>query len=83
MRARPAAIPSAVKVLNPPQKVNLICIAALSGGSYAYSQSEIEDTWTTVYTGFKAAKYESTKTNKETKTIIHTGNWGSGTTSTV
>lgn len=71
---RPEALPSAIKVLDPPQKVNIIAMAALQGGRRFYTMQQVMDTYQTAYTSFRAAVAES-----EGKTVvIHTGNWGTG-----
>lgn len=73
-RVRPEAVLSAVKVLDPPQTVNIIAMAALSGGYSTYSMKDITDTYQTAYTSFRAAVAES----GGKPTVIHTGNWGTG-----
>jgi len=74
----------ATKKIEPPTMVNMIAMAALSGGYGAYSLRDIVDSYTTAYTSFLAAKVESNTDRKgeplkhEKKVIIHTGNWGTG-----
>lgn len=65
--------------------VNMIAMAALSGGYGRYSKQEIEYHLSTAFTSFVAAKIESAKDvqdrgedGSDSKVIIHTGNWGTG-----
>lgn len=78
-RAELDAVRKAVTVLDPPTISNIICMAAPSGGSGAYTMAEIEDVLLTAYTGFRAAAAEShDAAGPDAQTVVHTGYWGCG-----
>jgi len=79
------AVMKATSPIVPPTITNLIAMAALGGGSGAYSKQQIVDTYTTAFTAFSAARIESQLSVNEEKegsnkckVVIHTGNWGTG-----
>ncbi len=62
-------------------KSNIIAVAALSGGSGAYTKKDIEFTLETVLAAFHQARFISQAHNElseDFKVSIHTGNWGCG-----
>jgi hypothetical protein len=83
MGASQKAIELATVCLIPPTFSNIIAISALSPRRGKYTRSQITKLFTTVYTGFMAARIESNQspfiaTSKPPRVIIHTGNWGCG-----
>ena len=64
----------ATRSIRPPTLTNLIAMAALEGGTGAYTRHEIEHTLVTAYTGFRAAVCES----GGRPATVHTGFWGCG-----
>lgn len=69
----PEKIRAALTVLTPPTASNILAVEAIPGGHGFYKLREIEYTLRTAYTGFAAAKAESTG-----RVTIHTGFWGCG-----
>jgi len=72
------AIKSAITVYDPPTISNIIGIEAPKPSSGEYTRSQISNILVTAYSGFLSAKYETILENEDSKTIIHTGNWGTG-----
>jgi len=69
----------ATTVVDPPTITNLIAMAAPSEGHGLYRLSEIEFVLTTAFTGFAAARSETSNTlGNNAATVIHTGYWGCG-----
>ena len=78
-RATPKEIRSAVTLLDPPARTNLIAMAALQGGAGAYTEAHVADTLANAYAGFRAARVESARlAGATTKVEVHTGHWGGG-----
>ncbi len=73
-RATPETLRSALRLIEPPTISNILAIAAPSGGRGRYRSLEIEHILRTAYTGFRAAKDESSGALVQ----IHTGFWGCG-----
>ena len=77
--AAPAeVVRSAVHVLRPPTRSNLIAIAAPSGGHGEYARDELAQILVTAYTGFAAAVAESERLWPGTPVEVRTGFWGCG-----
>ncbi len=74
MQATPEAIENATHILSPPTLSNILAISAISKGHGRYTRHQINKLFSTLYTGFMAARIES----QQMETIIHTGNWGCG-----
>lgn len=55
---------------------NILAIAALAHGDGAYTASQIRETLTIAYTGFRAAVLEAAALGKAME--LHTGFWGCG-----
>ena len=72
-RASLAEIERATHPLDPPSISNILAISAPPGGYGVYTREQIENVLVTAYTGFRAARAESSG-----KLIIHTGHWGCG-----
>eukprot|EP01080_Neovahlkampfia_damariscottae_P010802 gene10802-3420_t len=72
------SIKSAITVFDPPKLSNIIGIEAPKYGHGEYTLSQIFGILSTAYSGFISARYETILENEDTKTIIHTGNWGTG-----
>jgi hypothetical protein len=68
-------VQQAVQKLDQPMFNNFIAIAAPNGGVGKYTERVITDIFTTAFTGFAAAVYES---GADHPTVIHTGFWGCG-----
>lgn len=64
----------ATTYLDPPTLSNILAMEAPAGGYGRYSRKEIRDVLHNAYVGFSACKAESAPS----RTVIHTGNWGSG-----
>lgn len=78
-RADMRAIELATTPLTPPTITNLIAMEAPTKGWGLYTKEQITYILTTAFTGFSAAKLESTSPEtRPTSTIIHTGFWGCG-----
>jgi len=72
-------VKTAVVVLSPPTISNIIAMEAPSGERGVYTFEQITDAYQTAFTAFLAAKGESGKSlGQDTKTIINTGDWGTG-----
>jgi len=72
-------VEKAVTRIDKPTKSNIIAMEASSWGTGSYTLEQITDVFQTAYTGFSAAKAESqASAGAGIKTIIHTGNWGTG-----
>lgn len=76
--ASAADVRSAVRVLDPPTRTNLIAIAAPMGGSGPYWPAQIAKILVTAYTGFAAARAESHCMWPGAPVEIRTGFWGCG-----
>lgn len=62
-----------------PSITNIIAIAAPYGGIGLYNRYDIDSILKTAYTGFHAAKLETSNIlGKSSKTVVHTGFWGCG-----
>lgn len=73
------AVRRATVRLEPPERTNIIAMAAPSYGVGRYSRETIEHILTTAYTGFRAAVAESMwLIGPVATTTIHTGYWGCG-----
>ncbi|HEY1066658.1 MAG TPA: hypothetical protein VGE52_11135 [Pirellulales bacterium] len=69
----------ATRRVEPPTFTNLIAIAAPSGGRGDYTQSQIASIFATAYTGFAAARQETTRiAGAEAEAVVHSGFWGCG-----
>jgi hypothetical protein len=79
-RAPSDVVERALEVLRPPQRSNLIALAAPRPGSGCYSLSEIESALRTAVIGFGAAVRESRRERAapSSGTAVHTGFWGCG-----
>ncbi len=78
-RATPNAIALATKLINPPTMTNLIAIAAPRNKYGFYAEEEIENILLTAFTGFLAAKIDSSLLSSHPRNVvIHTGFWGCG-----
>ena len=64
MRASKEAIEKAMTVLNPPTISNILAISAISPRYGFYTREQIVKLFTTVYTGFVAARVESQRTGE-------------------
>jgi hypothetical protein len=71
-------IKSAITVLDPPTISNIIAMEAPKYGKGEYTRSTISKILSVAYTGFVSAKYETILVDDKLKTVIHTGNWGTG-----
>jgi hypothetical protein len=69
---------SAVRVIRPPTRTNLIAIAAPSHGQGAYTRAHLEQVLVTAYTGFAAAVAESARLWPGAPVEVRTGFWGCG-----
>jgi Poly (ADP-ribose) glycohydrolase (PARG) len=72
-RAKLEAILSALTLLTPPTRSNILAMEAPSGGYGSYTLHELEFILMTAYTGFSAACHET-----GAESVIHTGFWGCG-----
>ena len=72
-RASLSDIERATIPLDPPSISNILAISAPPGGYGVYTREQIENVLVTAYTGFRAARAESSGT-----LVIHTGHWGCG-----
>lgn len=77
-RATPAQVKAATLPLVPPTVSNILALAAPGYGSGVYTPMEIAYIARTAYTGFAAARQESTRLTGTARTVIHTGFWGCG-----
>ena len=77
-RASVPAVRSALTVLNPPTRSNLIAIAAPAYGDGPYEREQLEEILVTAYTGFAAAVAESARLWPSAPVEIRTGFWGCG-----
>ncbi|MEO7095212.1 MAG: hypothetical protein ABI175_18270, partial [Polyangiales bacterium] len=77
-RAAADVVKRATRVLAPPTRTNLICIAAPGGGRGPYWRKDLERILVTAYTGFAAAAAESRRTWPGTAVEVRTGFWGCG-----
>lgn len=77
-RATPAQVKAATLPLVPPTVSNILALAAPGYGSGAYTREEIAYVVSAAYTGFAAARQESTRLTGPARTVIHTGFWGCG-----
>jgi len=73
-KANAAALRQAVTPLNASHRSNLIAMSAPTG-SGRYTRSELEFILSTAFTGYAAARAETTP---EARIIVHTGHWGTG-----
>ena len=76
--ASATVVRSAVRVLDPPTRTNLIAIAAPMGGRGPYWPAQIEKILVTAHTGFAAAATESRRVWPTALVEIRTGFWGCG-----
>jgi hypothetical protein len=77
-RAPVPAVRSALRVLQPPTRTNLIAIAAPAYGQGTYRQEHLDQIVATAYTGFAAAVAESERLWPGTPVTVCTGFWGCG-----
>lgn len=78
-KASPAQIRSAVTVLDPPTRTNVLAIEAPTGGTGTYALRDLGDALSTAYAGFAAAVLESRRACGDgASTVLHTGHWGAG-----
>jgi len=77
-RASREEIESAVRVIDPPTRSNLIAIAAPAGGRGPYWRKQLEGILVTALTGFSAARAESHRRWPNVAVEIRTGFWGCG-----
>ncbi|MBW4487858.1 MAG: hypothetical protein KME12_08715 [Trichocoleus desertorum ATA4-8-CV12] len=77
--ASTTAIEQATTVLNPPTISNILAMEAPAGGYGSYKLKEIEYILSTAFTGFTAARIESSlNVDRTHQVVIHTGFWGCG-----
>jgi hypothetical protein len=76
--ADPSTIQRATVPIIPPTTTNILAIAAPGYGSGAYTVQDIEYILTTAFTGFSAARLESSFVCADPIVVIHTGFWGCG-----
>ncbi|AGC43383.1 hypothetical protein MYSTI_02054 [Myxococcus stipitatus DSM 14675] len=69
---------TAVQVLRPPTRTNLIAIAAPTGHRGPYFRHQLEQVLVTAYTGFAAAGWESRRHWPAQPVEVRTGFWGCG-----
>jgi hypothetical protein len=72
------AVRSALTVLQPPTRTNLIAIAAPAHGHGTYRREQLEQILVTAYTGFAAAVAETTRLWPGVPVEVRTGFWGCG-----
>jgi hypothetical protein len=83
-RAKAEVVERATRPIVPPTITNLIAMEAPSYGSGAYTATQIDYILRTAYTGFRAARIESSQPIETIQTevspdvVIHTGFWGCG-----
>ncbi len=78
-RAKPDAVARATEPLVPPTVTNVLAMEAPTGGTGRYTRGEIEYILRTAYTGFLAARVESSRLFELTpEAVVHTGYWGCG-----
>jgi hypothetical protein len=73
-----AVVRSALRVLRPPTRTNLIAIAAPAYGQGTYRQDQLDQILATAYTGFAAAVAESARLWPGAPVTVCTGFWGCG-----
>lgn len=72
------AIRQATVRIDPPTRSNILAIAAPSPHEGVYWRQQIESAFVTAYSGFRAAKIESSRVVPGKPVEIHTGFWGCG-----
>jgi hypothetical protein len=77
-RAPVPAVRSALRVLEPPTRTNLIAIAAPAYGDGLYRREQLEEILVTAYTGFAAAVAETERLWPGVAVEVRTGFWGCG-----
>lgn len=77
-RAEAEVVKRATRILAPPTRTNLICIAAPMGRSGPYWRTDLERILVTAYTGFSAAVLESRRRWPHAPVEVRTGFWGCG-----
>ncbi len=73
-----AAVRSALEVLRPPTRTNVIAIAAPAYGQGTYRKEQLDQIIATAYTGFAAAVAESERLWPGVPVTVCTGFWGCG-----
>lgn len=76
-RSRPDVVRRATRAIVPPTVSHIVAMHAPPGGSGVYSMEEILDVAITAYTAMVAARTES-KEAGASRTVVHTGHWGTG-----
>ena len=77
--ASPEAVRRATTAIEPPTITHLIAMAAPSGGSGAYTATELRHILVTAFAGFTAARLESHRAaGQNAAVVVHTGFWGCG-----
>lgn len=78
-RAKPDAVARATTALVPPTVTNVLAMEAPTGGVGRYERREIDFILRTAYTGFVAARVESSRLCPPApEVVVHTGYWGCG-----
>jgi hypothetical protein len=77
-RASADEVRSAVRIIQPPTRSNLIAIAASVGKPGPYFPRQIETMLITAFTGFAAAVQESKRLWPDANCEVRTGFWGCG-----
>lgn len=77
-RASEIAIRKAVTIIDPPTRSNLIAMEAPYGRRGRYGRDDIQNILLTAFTGYLAARQETSSSAPELQTAIHTGYWGCG-----
>lgn len=79
-RATQEVVRSAVAVLDPPTRTNVLAIEAPSFGRGAYSLKELSFILSTAYSGFRASMIASrlAQGGEASAVVVHTGFWGCG-----
>jgi hypothetical protein len=76
-RATADVVRRATRTLTPPTISHILAMEAIPGGMGVYTLEAIQDVAMTAYTGFAAARAESHDAGAS-RTIVHTGHWGTG-----
>jgi len=77
-RAPVAAVLRATRRIDPPTTSNILAIEAPPGGVGPYTLAQLFDITTTAYSGFAAARDESSMATGSAAAMVHTGHWGTG-----
>ncbi len=78
-RAREEVVRRATRLLEPPTVTNILAMEAPPGATGRYTAEQIHDVMATAFTGFRAARLESTLAlGGDAEVVLHTGHWGTG-----